>query len=133
MPYLIDNSVIHGLINTSDKHHSVCKKFFDNNENTDMFFSTHSLFEFQSSVARRLKEGTFTKIGENHLKRVTFFNVDINFYEECIKQKLFDTFSKLRGMDLIYACMAKAFDLTLVTCDSHFDTYSNKIKLLKLL
>ncbi|MGB2762134.1 MAG: PIN domain-containing protein [Minisyncoccales bacterium] len=131
--YLIDASVLHGWSNTKDKHHSVCKKFFQDRLEDELFFPIHCLFEVKASRERRLKGGDFSGLpGKFVLRNKKFINVDRKFFDHCQQKELFDAFKKLKGSDLIYACMAKIGGFILVTCDNDFDAYSRKINLLKL-
>lgn len=131
--YLIDASVLHGWVNTKDKHHNVCKKFFKDHQNDELFFPIHSLFEFQASWSRRIKEENFEGLpGTHQLKNKKFVYINRKLYDCCQTKKLFEKFKKLKGADLVYACIADISKYTLVTCDSHFIVYQNKIDLLKL-
>ena len=131
--YLIDNSVLHGWVNTKDKHHTVCKRFFEKYKDDELFFPIHSLFEFQSSRYRRIKGNDFTGLPGNYkLKNKKFINIDRKLYDYCQSHKLFEKFKELKSADLLYACIACIGKYTLVTCDSEFDIYQNKINLIKL-
>lgn len=131
--YLIDASVVHGWCNTKDKHHLACKKFFEIHSKEKLFFPVNCIFEVKSSTARRLGAGNFSGLpGKFLLKKQGFINIDYKFLLACQKNNLFGEFPKLKGQDLIYACIAKLGNFTLVTCDKHFDVYSKKINLLKL-
>ncbi|MFX1537354.1 MAG: hypothetical protein ACFFDI_24365 [Promethearchaeota archaeon] len=55
-----------------------------------------------------------------------------NFYKTCKRRRLFEMFNRLKGMDLIYACLAKVGNFKLVTCDNHFDPYTDDMDVLKL-
>jgi predicted nucleic acid-binding protein len=130
---LIDNSVLHAWANTKDKYHAVCKKFFEEHQNQELFFSIHGLFEFHASRARRIKGKDFDGLpGNFKLKNQKFVHVNWKLFDYCQKNALFEKFKELRGGDLIYACMAEAGNFTLVTCDSDFDVYKNDINLINL-
>ena len=131
--YLIDNSVLHGLANTKDLHHTVCKNFFKEHQNDELYFPIHSLFEFQASRARRIKGNDFEGLpGVYTLKNKKFVDINRKLYDDCEKQKLFEKFKELKGSDLLYACIAHIGKCTLVTCDSDFDIYKNDITIMKL-
>jgi PIN domain nuclease of toxin-antitoxin system len=130
--YLIDTCVLLGWANTKDKHHKVCKKFFENHKKEELFFSIHSLFEFKGSKSRRIKGKDFDGLpGTYRLENKKFVDIDRKFYDYCQNNGIFEKF-QLKGGDLIFACIAKVGEYTLVTCDSDFDNYQNEIKLLKL-
>jgi len=131
--YLIDNSVLHGLANTKDQHHNVCKEFFEKYANDELFFPIHSLFEFQASRARRMKGNDFEGLPGNYrLKNKKFVDINRKLYDYCQKNKLFEKFKELKGADLLYACISYMGCYTLVTCDSDFDVYKNDITIMKL-
>ena len=117
--YLIDNSVLHGFADENDYHHAVCKKFFEENKNNELFFTIHSLFEFQASKSRK---NDFVGLPGTYIfKNKKFFDIDRKLYDYCQNHKLFEKFPKLRGGDLIYACIAYLGNYTLVTCDNDFN------------
>lgn len=131
--YLIDASVLHSWVNTKDKFHLKCRRFFEKHQQDELFFSIHCLFEVNAVKARRLRGGDFSGLpGKFILKNKKFIDVDRKFFDYCQQAKIFDEFLQLKGSDLIYACMAKIGDFTFVTCDDDFDVYRNKIKILKL-
>jgi len=130
--YLIDTCVLLGWANTRDTQHKVCKEFFEKHQNDELYFSIHSLFEFQGSRSRRIKGNDFQGLPGNYiLKNKKFIDVDRKFYDYCQKNKIFEKF-KLKGGDLIFACITIVGGYILVTCDSDFIIYKNIIKLQKL-
>ena len=131
--YLIDASVIHGLANTKDRHHSVCKEFFEENANEQFHFSVHSFFEVHAARLRRIRGRDFVGLpGQFKLRNQILHILDNNFYKECKRRDLFSVFDGLKGSDLIYACLAKIRGLTLVTCDEDFNPYADEIGVLRL-
>ncbi len=131
--YLIDSSVLHGWTNTKDKHHNVCRIFFKEHQNDELFFPIHSLFEFQASRARRIKGNDFEGLPGNYrLRNKKFIDINRKLYNYCQSYELLEKFKELKGADLLYACMAYIGKFTLVTCDSDFDVYKNDINLMKL-
>ena len=131
--YLIDASVLCGYLNTEDSNHDICKEFFQEYPSNKLFFPILSFFELHASQARRIKEKTFQGLPGNHrLKNTKFIDVDRKFFNNCQDKKIFEKFKKLKGADLVYACMAYIGKFTLVTCDSDFDVYQGEINLKKL-
>jgi predicted nucleic acid-binding protein len=130
--YLIDACVLSGFLNTEDVHHDACLVFFESHAGERFCFSIHTLFEFKASQSRRLCEGTFSPLSPLSLPKQRLFSLDKDFYEACQNKDLFRLFDKLKGADLIYACLAKLHSLTLVTCDEDFEQYSNIISILQL-
>ena len=132
--FLIDASVFHGYANTKDKHHSICKDFFDKYRNEPLYFSIHGLFEFQAVRSRRILGRDFLGLPVNRiLRNQQFIDINRKFYDECQRIKLFEIFKSLKGSDLIYACLAKIGGFTFVTCDKDFDPYKNEISILRLI
>lgn len=130
--YLIDASVAHAMANVGDKHHNVCKEFFEKHQNDTMAFPVHAYFELHASIAKRKKGGSFLPFPGNVSISITTLSLTAPFYDECKKRNLFQLFD-LRGSDLIYACIAKIENCTLVTCDSDFDKCIQEINVLKLI
>lgn len=131
--YLVNASVVLGLVNIKDAHHKKCKKFFDEQPSDLLYFATHSLFEIHAARARRIRGGDYVALPGNYkFPNVNFIPVDWNLFKTCHNRKLFDTFNMLKGMDLIYACLAKIGNFKLVTCDNHFNPYTDKINVLNL-
>lgn len=131
--YLIDASVMLGFVNTRDVHHKKCKKFFDEQTINLLYFPLHSLFEIESARARRIRDDNYEfELGERKFHNVKFIPIDFKLFKTCEALKLFELFDRLRGMDLIYACIAKINNLKLVTCNGHFDQYEENIDILKL-
>jgi len=122
-----------GLANTRDEHHAICRQFIDEKPSDLFYFALHSLFEIHSARARRIRNRDYVGLpGNYNYPNIKFINIDWNFYKACKRRRLFDVFDRLKGMDLIYACLAKIGRYTLVTCDSHFDPYDGKIDVLNL-
>ena len=133
MGYLVDNSVLHALANTQDMHHSSCKQFFDEHKGEALYFPIHALFEFKASRARRMKRNSFSGLpGSLVMKDQNFVNINRKLYDYCQNKNLFELFAELKGADLIYACIAKIGQYTLVTCDADFDIYADEISIVKL-
>jgi predicted nucleic acid-binding protein len=131
--YLIDASVMLGFANTKDTHHKNCEKFIDEHTSELFYFPMHTLFEVESGRARRIRANSYDfELGERKFHNVKIIPIDWNIFEQSVELKLFELFDKLRGMDLIYACIAKIKNLTLVTCDHKFDLYTEKLNVLNL-
>ena len=52
------------------------------------------------------------------------------FHEKMHQQNLVKKFSLLRGVDLIYACIAFLEDIPLVTYDTDFDVYKDDLNII---
>lgn len=133
MKLLIDNSVMHAFANVKDSHHNICKKFFEEHQNEKLYFSVHSFFEFKASRARRIKGKVFEGMSGNfQIKDGVILSITRELLDLCQEKKFFEKFQNLKGGDLLYACMAKAGDFTLVTCDTDFNEYKNEVDIIYL-
>lgn len=131
--YLIDANVIHAWINKKDIHHNGCKKFVEENMENKFHFPMHGYFKMYASIERRRKGKDFLgPENDTSLKNTISHNIDEKFFGKCKECKLFNLFQGLKGSDLIYACFAKLKNLPLVTCDSDFDAYIKKIRVIKI-
>jgi predicted nucleic acid-binding protein len=130
--FLLDSSVIHGLYNKEDKHHSICKKFLKDHKDDRFFIPSHSRFEIQHSISKRKKNKTFTRPEEDIQLNFKSIDIDSGFYQKCQEKNLFSMFDCLKGGDLIFACIAKLYGYTLVACDKHYNNYKAKINIIYL-
>ncbi len=130
--YLIDNSVLHGYANTEDCHHKACTDFVQKHDN-ELVFLVHTLFEFKASREHRLLQGTFTGLlGGHQWKNIPLVETSQKLFNDLQNQNIFIKFKKLKGADLLYACVTDISNYTLVTCDSHFNAYKDVIGLIQL-
>jgi predicted nucleic acid-binding protein len=119
-------------MNVNDNHHDHCKRFFEEHATEHFYFPIHSLFEVHASRSRRIKNGSFLGLpGTRTLRNQLFIDINRKLYDVCQRRGLFDTFARLKGSDLIYACLAKIGNFTLVTCDADFDAYQDQIRIVK--
>jgi len=96
-------------------------------------FPAIAIFELSATVARKHREGG------KMLRDFYIFNDKSKFYDidRKLAEKSYDLaatsgFDKLRGADLIFACIAYLEDAFLVTMDNHFKAVSDKIKIINL-
>jgi predicted nucleic acid-binding protein len=130
--YLLDANVIHALTNIKDINHNVCKAFFEEHSNKDAFFvPINGAFELQASLSRRKRGNDFDAF-DCLIKNMKFVDINRKLLDTCISQGLLHKFDKLKGADLIYACVAEIGKFTLVTCDSDFDAYKETISIQKI-
>ena len=54
----------------------------------------------------------------------------MDFTRRCAELHLFERFVRLRGGDLIYACIAKLEDIGFVTFDHDFAPYASEIHII---
>lgn len=92
-----------------------------------------AVFEVQASISRLHREGgkmlrEFYIVSENSV----VYSVDNNLIENSRELFAAPGFSQLRGADLIFACIAKIEDATLVTLDKGFAAVASEIDVLDL-
>lgn len=129
---LVDTNVLTGAFNKLDNLHKKSITFFNKlDKNKQVILPAHSLFEFISSIHRRLKnDQPYLSFDKDEL-RIPFDTIYITqqLANECRDKKLFELFNTLRGGDLIYACIAKLYSLEFVTFDLDFKPYEKEIKI----
>ena len=125
--YLIDASVLAAYLNEADANHTFSREFFEKHIGEKFFFTPLALFEFEAAASRRKADGTFAGLNVN-LGNHTFIPLDSCLFKAAKDDGLFAVFKGLKGADLVYACLAKLRDLTLVTCDRDFWRFTDHIK-----
>jgi hypothetical protein len=111
--YALDANVLASIVNSDDVAHFSCYSFFRNHHDDDnAIWVVPGLifFEFQATQSKLSRKRRSMKVHE---------------------LKLYDKFSLLGGADLLYACMAYAEKIPLVSNDSDFDPYSKELTLVK--
>lgn len=96
-------------------------------------FPAIAAFEIDASVSRKHQEG------KNILREFYIVNDDAIVYpidqaliQKCTPFAAREGFSKLRGADLIFACIAYLEDAYLVTLDNHFKVVSDLVTVIDL-
>jgi len=84
-------------------------------------------------VSKKQREGEnilrdFYILDENSI----VYNIDQDFVRKSYDIVMTDGFSKLRGADLIFACIAYLEKASLVTLDNHFQNVSHRINVIDL-
>jgi predicted nucleic acid-binding protein len=92
-----------------------------------------SVFEISSAVSVKLKVGTkilreFYIMGDNEI----LYPIDQKLLYASSEIVASEGFEKLRGADLIFACIAKIEEACLITLDNHFDNVADKITVINL-
>ena len=90
-------------------------------------------FEINAAVSRLHREGKpilrgFRLMGDNE----RLYDIDAKFVRESAELAITKGFDRLRGADLIFACIAKLENAWLVTLDEHFKNVADKIKVIDL-
>ena len=94
---------------------------------------TIAAFEINAAVSRLHLNGgrmvrDFRLIGPNE----RLYDIDVRFMKESAELVRMDGFDRLRGADLIFACIASLEKAWLVTLDHHFEHVADKIKVIDL-
>ena len=125
----MDASFLVSVIRSCDVNHFVCYNYFKNNENSIWVVPTIAYFEYQAAQSRLRREGK-KAFRELFIPNLEVYELSLSVIRKTAELDLANIFDKLRGADLIYACIAKIEEIPLVTCDTQFDYYSNVIKVI---
>lgn len=136
--YALDASVLSAIVNSDDVEHFSCYSFYRNlDDNDKALWVVPGLifFEFQATQSRRYQKSrpgqpVFRHAPLNY-ENTELFEVTKKFLRKVYDLKLYDTFTTLRGADLLYACIARVERIPLVTHDSDFDIYSKDLTLIR--
>ncbi|OQW65114.1 MAG: hypothetical protein BVN28_02005 [Nitrospira sp. ST-bin4] len=136
--YALDASVLASIVNSDDAEHFSCYSFFrDLNDDDKALWVVPGLifFEFQATQSRRYRElhpdRSVFRPAPLFYENSEIYHVTKRFLKKVYELNLYDVFSRLRGADLLYACIARVENIPLVTHDSHFDLYSKELTLIK--
>ncbi|HBR69914.1 MAG TPA: hypothetical protein DEA55_11120 [Rhodospirillaceae bacterium] len=96
-------------------------------------FPSIAVFELSATVSRKHREGQkilrdFYIMTDNS----KIYDVDRSLIDKSHDLAATDGFNKLRGADLIFACIAYLEDAFLITLDRHYQAVANKIKVIDL-
>ena len=125
--FLVDASFLTSVIRTADVHHNIAGRFYDGKPDAVWVIPTLAYFEFQAAQSR-----SGQRYRDVYVRSLEVFELTLDFTRRCREQQLFERFLKLRGADLVYACIAKIEDITLVTFDHDFDDYAGDIQIVRL-
>ena len=136
--YALDASVLASIVNSNDAEHFSCYSFFRNlNDDDKALWIVPGLiiFEFQATQSKRyqkLRPGQpVFRNSPLTYENTELYDVNKNFLAKVYKLHLYNKFSRLRGADLLYACIARVENIPLVTHDSDFDPYRKELTLIK--
>lgn len=124
--YLIDACVLIGAVNSADATHGGCYNFFKNNEDAILVVPTLAYFEFQATQSRIKNEGK-RAIRELYIPNLEKYEITDALIRRANELDLFNKF-KLKGADLIYACIAAIEAIPLVTTDRDFESIQSDVK-----
>lgn len=96
-------------------------------------FPAIAAFEVDASVSRMQREGK-SILREFYIVNdsAVVYPIDQSLIRRCAPLAAQDAFSKLRGADLIFACIAYLEEAYLVTLDNHFDAVADSVKVVNL-
>jgi predicted nucleic acid-binding protein len=126
---LTDASFLISAIRTCDEYHVQCYGFFQNHEDSTWVVPTIAYFEYQATQSRLKREGK-KAYRELYIPNLEIYEISLKLIRKVSELDLPNWFEKLRGADLIYACIANIENIPLVTCDRHFDHYRQEIKVI---
>ena len=136
--YALDASVLASIVNSDDVEHFSCYSFFRNHDDNDeAYWVVPGLifFEFQATQSKRdrtrLPGEPVFRNAPLHYENAELYHVTKKFLAKVYELDLYERFSRLRGADLLYACIACVEGIPLVTHDSDFDPYSKELTLIK--
>ncbi len=115
--FVWDASALVALTGSNEQNHYDCYGFWKDNEKHIHIFSATAWMEYQAVLSkknRQLRE-LYVLDGKNIVYDITH-----DFVSRVNSQGLHLKFSALRGMDLIYACIAFLENASLVTLDKDF-------------
>ncbi|HXG47204.1 MAG TPA: PIN domain-containing protein [Methylomirabilota bacterium] len=125
--FLVDASFLTSLIRTKDSHHCLAHQFYERNPDAVWVVPTLAYFEFQAAQSRGGEQ-----YRDVYICNLEIFELTLDFIRRCREQQLFEKFGKLRGADLVYACIAHVERIALVTFDRDFNVCSHDIPVVML-
>jgi len=136
--YLLDASVLVGIVNSDDPLHQPCYSFFRNlyDEDAAVWVVPGIIFfEFQATQSRRARErgqtGSIYRHAPLFENNTELYEISPDFLGRVWDAELYTRFDRLRGADLLYACIAFLEGIPLVTHDSDFDPYSGILSIIR--
>jgi predicted nucleic acid-binding protein len=136
--YALDANVLVSIVNSSDEQHFSCYSFFRHLTDADeacWVVPGLIFFEFQAAQSRRQRERPITNTIYRHTplhrENSELYHVTTGFLQRVYELDLYNKFDRLRGADLVYACIAYIENIPLVTHDNNFDPYNGDLALIK--
>lgn len=127
--FLADASFLISAIRSNDVNHQPCYQFAHENEGATWVVPSLAWFEYQAAQSRLQREGNGA-YREVYWPNVQVLDITYDLVRDSAMQNLAETFDKLHGADLVYACIAKTRNLSLVTTDADFEKYNHEITVL---
>jgi predicted nucleic acid-binding protein len=121
---LTDASFLISSIRTCDRHHQPCYQYFKDHEDSTWVVPTIAYFEYQATQSRLRQEGK-KAYRELYIPNIEVYEISHELIQKVSSLDLANLFERLRGADLVYACIAKVEGIPLITCDGDFDAYAH--------
>ena len=125
----VDASFLTSAIRSCDANHQACYQFFREYEETTWVIPTIAYFEYQAAQSRLAREGKGA-YRDLYIPNLQIYELSLDFIRRVALADLPNVFVRLRGADLVYACVAKIENIPLVTCDTDFNPYRAEIEIL---
>lgn len=123
---LLDANVLISIVNSRDPNHIPCYSFYQNNKESHIFYvPSIAYFEFQATQSRNGRS-----YREIYMENVKKYDVGYDLIKQCWNCDLFNKFPKLRGADLVYACISKIKNIPLATNDNDFKSAESEISVI---
>ncbi len=123
---LLDANVLISMVNSRDPNHTPCYSFYQNNKDSHIFYvPSIAYFEFQATQSRNGKS-----YHEIYMENVKKYDISYDLIKKCWDLNLFNKFSRLRGADLVYACISKVEKIPLATNDNDFKSVKSEISII---
>ncbi len=117
--YVWDNSALVAMTNSDETKHTSCYSFFKNHPDATHIFPTIASMEYQAVQSAKIRNKGVKASRELYVLggKNRVYNITHKFVKKCASNQLHEKFQTLRGMDLIYACVAYLEDAILITLD----------------
>lgn len=123
---LADASFLISAIRSCDPNHLSSYAYISEHSDAIWLIPAIAYFEYQAAQSRIEREGKGA-YREIYIPNQKILPIDHAIIRESVNRNLANVFTRLKGADLIYACIAVIKDVPLVTLDSHFEQYRDKI------
>ena len=132
---VLDASVLVSVVNSDDEFHLPCYQYFRESDDAGTIWVVPGLivFEFEATQSRRYREKGRDAVYRHaplYDRNTELCQVTREFLQRVGELNLYDVFARLRGADLLYACIAKIEGIPLVTHDLAFKAFASEIEMI---
>jgi predicted nucleic acid-binding protein len=135
--YVLDANVLVSIVSSDHPEHFSSYSFFRNHDDDGKVrwvVPGLIFFEFQATQSKlSRKRGSKDRVFRHsplNYENTELYQVTKRFLLKVFDLGLYDKFGRLSGQDLLYACIAYAESIPLVTHDKDFDQYSKELTLI---